>query len=65
MKTEINYSANFVLVFILDVDECLAQGVCDHGTCVNTMGNYTCTCDEGYVDSDNGGCVGMYREHPF
>jgi hypothetical protein len=33
----------------VDVDECAAANPCDHGTCSNTAGDYTCTCDGGYT----------------
>jgi len=36
-----------------DIDECLTS--CgDHGTCVNTVGSYTCDCDQGYKFEQQG-----------
>ncbi|XP_064596190.1 transmembrane matrix receptor MUP-4-like isoform X2 [Liolophura sinensis] len=36
----------------IDADECSDNpGICgNHSTCINTVGNYTCRCHEGYVD---------------
>ncbi|XP_054832905.1 latent-transforming growth factor beta-binding protein 1 isoform X5 [Eublepharis macularius] len=35
--------------FCQDINECLLQGVCPNGECLNTMGSYRCTCKLGYV----------------
>ena len=37
----------------LDVDECknnagMVLGMCKHGRCVNTMGDFYCACSSGY-----------------
>ncbi|CAH1773909.1 unnamed protein product, partial [Owenia fusiformis] len=31
------------------VDECTVSANCVHGTCSNTDGGYTCTCENGYT----------------
>ena len=36
----------------------LVQGICQHGTCMNTLGSFRCDCEPGYVfDSDSHQCV--------
>ncbi|CAN6553472.1 unnamed protein product [Malus baccata var. baccata] len=35
-----------------DIDECKAPNPCSMGTCINTPGNYTCTCPKGYKNDD-------------
>ena len=38
-----------ILSICTDVDECTGTpGICGGGTCVNTIGSYSCMCDEGY-----------------
>ena len=33
-----------------ELDECsLMQGICQHGTCTNTLGSYRCDCHTGYT----------------
>ena len=33
-----------------ELDECsLMQGICQHGTCTNTVGSYRCDCHTGYT----------------
>ena len=54
---------NFILInsltFHSDIDECVQRlAGCDH-YCTNTVGNYFCTCMDGYVlGSDNHTCTG-------
>lgn len=47
--------------FVLDIDECTRNDVCNNGVCINTNGSYTCTCNSGYstdpIDPNN--CVGI------
>jgi len=39
-----------------DIDECAADsGRCGHGTCDNTTGSYTCTCETGYSNASTPG----------
>ncbi|RUS91245.1 hypothetical protein EGW08_000957 [Elysia chlorotica] len=33
-----------------DIDECSRDSnLCNHGTCVNSLGSYTCLCQDGYI----------------
>lgn len=42
-----------------DVDECLAEGTCAHGRCVNLDGSFHCSCYRGYkVAPDGKSCQG-------
>ena len=57
----------FLIVFYLeamkwsisDIDECAEQPYyCGLGTCVNTLGNFTCICPDGYMPMPGEGCMG-------
>ena len=37
--------------FLLDVDDCLGDPCGDHGTCVDRVATFTCTCQSGYDGS--------------
>lgn len=42
-----------------DVDECLVEGTCAHGRCVNLDGSFRCSCYQGYeVATDGKSCQG-------
>lgn len=43
-----------------DVNECTEfPGLCDNGRCKNTLGAYSCQCNQGYAMDENGiKCVG-------
>lgn len=43
-----------------DVNECLRfPGMCENGRCKNTMGGYSCRCNQGYALDENGiKCIG-------
>jgi len=47
---------------VLDVNECATQnGGCEHH-CENSVGSFTCSCDPGYVLSNNERtCVGKEK----
>ena len=49
----------FYYYVILDIDECTTLiHECDgNATCSNTIGNYTCACNEGY-SGDGFACTG-------
>ncbi|XP_029469902.1 latent-transforming growth factor beta-binding protein 3 isoform X4 [Rhinatrema bivittatum] len=32
-----------------DINECVMQGVCQNGECLNTQGSFRCTCKPGYI----------------
>jgi len=41
-----------------DTDECLDEGVCGEGLCVNVDGGFECDCADGYVAGVDGTCEG-------
>ena len=46
------------LYIYIDVDECSdANGGCEH-SCVNTVGSFSCICDNGYDLVNDTDCVG-------
>ena len=49
---------------LADVNECNCSGFsCGNGTCVNTLGSYTCTCHIGYVFNPNKRvCEGVFLD---
>ena len=51
----------FTIMVTIDIDECSMQvDECDH-TCNNTLGSYTCSCNDGYLLDRNGlQCNGKY-----
>lgn len=48
--------------FFLDVNECVVYQPCqNNGTCTNSEGSYTCTCENGWIDQH---CeTGLYQTH--
>ncbi len=54
---------NIYFLLFVDVDEC-AEGYCDPAAiCINTQGNYSCSCPlEGYTGDGYNACNGMARE---
>lgn len=42
----------------VDNDECRVQGACGNGTCLNTVGGFSCTCDDGFFSGPNEICEG-------
>lgn len=46
----------------LDVNECVVYQPCqNNGTCTNSEGSYTCTCENGWIDQH---CeTGLYQTH--
>ena len=53
----------FLLLFVLDVDECSASGsFCDvNADCENTRGSYRCLCKPG-LTGDGKSCSGTYDD---
>lgn len=52
-------SLTFLLLLSSDVDECLQDDVCPpYSTCMNSLGTFSCTCNEGFSQSTNGTCEG-------
>ncbi|KAM6959295.1 latent-transforming growth factor beta-binding protein 4 [Aplochiton taeniatus] len=42
----------------VDMNECLAPGLCENGLCVNTRGSYSCVCKAGFIlDASHGICI--------
>ncbi|KAK3527535.1 hypothetical protein QTP86_026660 [Hemibagrus guttatus] len=39
------------------INECMMQGICQNGECLNTQGSFRCTCKPGYVLKDRTRCV--------
>ena len=57
------YVCNIILFTLQDINECLDNnGGCWH-TCTNSIGSYTCSCNDGYFldDVDMMSCVGTLR----
>ena len=54
-----NFKYNINSIF-LDIDECLTNTHnCDsNATCINTVGNFTCTCNTGY-EGNGESCTGL------
>ncbi|KAI7812482.1 latent-transforming growth factor beta-binding protein 3 isoform X1 [Triplophysa rosa] len=40
-----------------DINECMMQGLCQNGECLNTQGSFRCTCKLGYVLIERTRCV--------
>lgn len=48
---------------VTDIDECSTINDCQQ-LCVNTVGSYSCNCDEGFSLSDDGhNCTGMVYQN--
>ena len=45
-----------------DINECITvPGLCENGRCRNTIGSFTCRCNQGYaLDEDGIKCVGKW-----
>ena len=52
---------DFFLLFA-DIDECLKPGACgSNALCINTVGNHTCQCQEGFTGNPyNGVCYTLF-----
>ncbi|TRY57352.1 hypothetical protein DNTS_024943 [Danionella cerebrum] len=40
-----------------DINECMMQGLCRNGECLNTQGSFRCSCKPGYVLTEQTRCV--------
>ncbi|PRQ32527.1 putative protein kinase RLK-Pelle-WAK family [Rosa chinensis] len=49
-----------------DIDECKASiSPCNHGTCINSLGNYSCLCPKAYKNRTNAkGCLKLEINQP-
>lgn len=36
------------MYFLIDINECDNKDICGNGVCSNTIGSFTCRCEEGY-----------------
>ena len=54
-------STNISITVFADINECkLVTTDCDQ-TCVNTIGGYSCSCNDGYtLNNDNVSCSGKF-----
>ncbi|CAH1251741.1 MFGE8 [Branchiostoma lanceolatum] len=55
-----DYNSNISATFKTDVDECVDEednNCHDDATCTNTVGSFTCACEEGYVGDGVAGCL--------
>ena len=44
------------------MDECLEPSYCEHGRCENFLGGFNCSCDSGYIRSDDKKtCIGEWN----
>ena len=49
------------VITLLDIDECVEQSPCDsNAQCTNTLGSFTCACNEGY-SGDGRTCTGQFN----
>ena len=48
-----------------DVNECLIPNFdgCVHARCANTVGSYTCVCDDGFVTDGENNCTGINYDY--
>uniref|UniRef100_A0A672P634 Latent transforming growth factor beta binding protein 3 n=1 Tax=Sinocyclocheilus grahami TaxID=75366 RepID=A0A672P634_SINGR len=45
-----------------DINECMMQGLCQNGECLNTQGSFRCTCKPGYVLTERTRCVATVEQ---
>uniref|UniRef100_A0A8C2HYT1 Latent transforming growth factor beta binding protein 3 n=1 Tax=Cyprinus carpio TaxID=7962 RepID=A0A8C2HYT1_CYPCA len=45
-----------------DINECMMQGLCQNGECLNTQGSFRCTCKPGYVLAERTRCVATVEQ---
>ena len=54
------YHNSIIINYIPDINEC-TENPCDQN-CTNTVGSFTCSCNNGYeLDRNNRSCNGMYN----
>ena len=48
-------------LYVLDIDECKQDGICENGYCVNIGGSFKCVCPSGYeMAADGRSCKGKH-----
>lgn len=51
--------------FITDIDECEQNNTICTNICINKIGSYSCSCDEGFeFDEDSYNCTKLQEEPP-
>uniref|UniRef100_A0A673N5P8 Latent-transforming growth factor beta-binding protein 3-like n=1 Tax=Sinocyclocheilus rhinocerous TaxID=307959 RepID=A0A673N5P8_9TELE len=45
-----------------DINECMMQGLCQDGECLNTQGSFRCTCKPGYVLAERTHCAATVEQ---
>ncbi|XP_056093863.1 latent-transforming growth factor beta-binding protein 3 isoform X1 [Rhinichthys klamathensis goyatoka] len=45
-----------------DINECMMQGLCQNGECLNTQGSFRCTCKPGYVLTERTRCIATVEQ---
>ena len=55
-----SYVCMFIITILTDIDECVEEsdGCHSNATCVNTIGSYNCTCNDGF-DGNGVSCESM------
>lgn len=42
----------YILLYIIDIDDCTGSPCQNNGTCLDAVNSYTCTCIDGYAGTD-------------
>ena len=56
----------WLLLSLVDYNECHTTGMCTHGHCINLDGGFKCVCDVGFMLAEGGEvCVGKLHRFNF